>query len=196
MLAPVFPTLVIAGALVWKGRKWLAIPAVCVLAVMMQRSVDVVRTAWRDGPGGASYTNYNSPRWSASPTLQWSSAHLGPGLTFASSPGALFLHAGLEARPMPRKHARRSPGVPVDDLDAIAQEIAHAGGAYLVVLNGDIPEHAFTLAELRGRLALQPVAALPDGAVYRVTSPPARQAPRPVPAAAGRTPSPAPRSAP
>jgi hypothetical protein len=174
MLVPVFAPLVACAALAmhaaWsrrpRTRPLLAIAGLIVLAVMGTRAQEVVSAAWQDGPGSPAHSNYNAPRWKQSATLARLRERPPTGLVFSSSPAALFLHAGIDSRPMPRKHTRRSPGVPMDDLEAIDREVAAAGGAVLVILDGDVPEHAFTLGELSSRFAIHPLSRLADGGVY------------------------------
>lgn len=184
MLVPVFAPLVAGGALVMRSawRRWprtrmaIAMTGLALVAVMATRTQAVVNAAWTGGPGAPAHTNYNAPRWAHSTTLARLRKHPPAGLVFSSSPAALYLHAGLDSRPMPRKHARRSPGVPMDDLDAIDGELAAAGGAFLVILDGDVPTHAFTLDELSSRFAVHPVWRAADGAVYLLARPTAEYA--------------------
>jgi hypothetical protein len=176
MLAPVYAPLVVACALfvaptVAKGvitRTAGIALTMTLLTVIVSRTADITRVSWKEGPRSVAHSNYNTAAWADSPTLHWAAAHLGHHLTFASSPAALYLHARIDSRPIPRKHARRSPSVPMDDLNAVITEIAEAGGAYLVLLNGTVPSHAFNLNELRERLQLTEVIRTPDGAVFRM----------------------------
>lgn len=87
---------------------------------------------------------------------------------FASSPAALYIATGLDARPMPRKHARRSPGIPYDSLEELHAEVIADGDAYLVVSDGHVPSHVFSLGELGAVFIVHEVKDFEDGTIYRL----------------------------
>ena len=182
MLAPVYIPLVVASiataAALFAGapaRLRMPVTAVgglavlLVLAVVGSRTAASVRESWAEGPGGAAHSNFNTDAWRASPTLQWAGQHLRNDMVFASAPAALYIATGANSRPMPRKHARRSPGVPHDRLPDLREQVARAGGAYLVVVEEHVPNHTFTLDELAAEFVIERVHAAADGAIYRLT---------------------------
>jgi hypothetical protein len=135
------------------------------MAILLARTVPETLLSWREGPGGAAHSNFNTERWRASPTLLWARDHV-RGLAFASSPAALYLVGGVDARPMPRKHARRSPNVPMDRLADLHRDVSAAGSAYLVVADDHVPSHTFSLDELSAVFRLSEAARFHDGAVF------------------------------
>lgn len=182
MMAPAYVPLVIAmaacGALVARGRGprraplaalAVALGALVIAGVTVSRTSGEVRESAREGPGGVTHSNFNTAEWRSSPTLQWAGQNLRGRLLFASSPAALYLATGANARPMPRKHARRNPGIPFDDLSVIREEIAAAGEAYLILNRRSVPTNVFPVAELSPILAVEPIQSFPDGTVYRLT---------------------------
>ena len=180
MLAPVYVPLVVATATAVSAlalraapRLMLAVPAlaaaVLLALVVGSRTAHVVLDSWRNGPGGAAHSNFNTYEWRSSPTLRWAGQHLREELVFASTPAALYIATGVHSRPMPRKHARRSPGVPHDRLPALREDVARRGDAYLVVSEGHVPSHTFTLEELGSAFVVERVQTFADGSVYRLT---------------------------
>lgn len=139
-----------------------------VLAVMGARTAGIVTESWREGPGGSAHSNFNTDSWRASPTLRWAGAHLRDKLVFASAPAALYIATGATSRPMPRKHARRSPGIPHDRLPALQAEVAQAGEAYLLISHRHVPSHTFSFEELASAFVIDPVQRFDDGAVFRL----------------------------
>jgi hypothetical protein len=185
MLAPVWVPLVFATAVVVAHLRHArfaersALPSVvrvmCGVVVAGAVMVAAARTAstvvesWRDGPGGASYSNFNTAQWRSSPTIAWARQHIpASALTFATSPAAAYVVGQIDARPMPRKHARRSPAVRVDDLALVQHEVAQAGGAYLLFFNEHVPSNAYDLADLLPFFRLEDVAVFTDGRVIRL----------------------------
>lgn len=186
MMAPVYIPLVIAALmsaavavqdLAASGLRVVRIAAalatLLVLAVVGSRTAEIIREGWYEGPGGSSHSNFNTAAWRASPTLQWAAQHLRGELVFASTPAALYIATGANSRPMPRKHARRSPSVPYDHLPTLQAEVARAGEAYLLISEGHVPSHTFSLEELESAFVVEPVRSFPDGAVFRLVARPA-----------------------
>ena len=181
MMAPAYaPIVIAAGALgaiyasAVRARWWpaaLVLAVLPVLGVAAARTVADTRDSWRNGPGGVSHSNFNTPAWRDSPSLRWAAENLDGKLLFASSPAALYLATGEHARPMPRKHARRNEGVPMDDLDAIRRDIAGRGEAYLIVNRRAVPTNVFEVSELDDTFDVIPVRTFPDGVIYRLRVP-------------------------
>ena len=145
-----------------------ALGAVVVAVVITSRTGLEIHDSWHNGPGGVTHSNFNTDAWRSSPTLQWAGEHLRDELVFASSPAALYLATGADSRPMPRKHARRNPGVPYDDLSKIRDEIAAAGEAYLIVNKRSVPTNVFPVEELSPTLHVERIQTFPDGSIYRL----------------------------
>ena len=185
MMAPAYVPLVIAtlcaAALLWQGgasaarqttlamlRYAIPVALLVVLAVAAARTRGIVLESWHEGPGGSAHSNFNTPAWRGSPSLHWTASNLRGELIFASAPAALYIATRADARPMPRKHARRSPGIPHDNLDELREEVARAGEAYLLVTDGHVPSHTFSLDELSTAFVISEVRDFDDGTVYRL----------------------------
>jgi hypothetical protein len=149
-----------------------ALAALLVIAVVGSRTAGIVKESWEEGPGGSAHSNFNTDAWRSSPSLLWAGRHLRGRLVFASTPAALYIATGSTSRPMPRKHARRSPGIPHDDLPTLQAEVAQAHEAYLLVNPEHVPSHTFSLDELSAAFIIEPVETFSDGAVYRLTARP------------------------
>ena len=176
ILSPLYPCLVIAaviaatqGVRALPSAPFRAAASALLLAggllSVLARTGPQVAESWREGPGGAAHSNFNTAEWRASPTLHWARENV-RGLAFASTPAALYLVSGVDSRPMPRKHARRSPNVPMDRLADLHRDVAAAGSAYLVISEDHVPSHAFSLRELEEAFTLSEVARFADGVVY------------------------------
>ena len=173
MYAPLIVAAVIAATIFLRearpATRRSAATAVVVVtsAALLGRTLPDAVESWKQGPGGAAHSNFNTDAWKSSPTLLWARDNV-RGLAFASSPAALFLVGRVDSRPMPRKHARRAPTVPMDRLSDLHRDVSNAGAAFLVVTREHVPSHTFSLHELSRVFVLEVAAVFADGAVYRM----------------------------
>lgn len=123
-------------------------------------------TGWIEyGAGG-----FATKRWQRSEVAAYARAHVFEGAVYSNFPLGFYVLTGKPASLSPRRHAYRSPEVPMDDIAGLKQELG-SRPATLAWFDGPETEFLLSLSEIEEALDVELVAVLSDGRIYRMGSP-------------------------
>ncbi len=114
---------------------------------------EAIKHALRDGAG-----EYSTGAWRQSAIMQWLRTNPPQGSIYSNAPDAIYLLTGTAARETPHWYI---------DTTQFAEGMISSQSNYVVWSHNLRRDYLYDLRELASRWRLEPVAALPDGEVYR-----------------------------